>query len=122
MSATGQDELIKLQNKGGVVVATVIHGTFREEKRILAALERLGNIIDSRKNVQVVLDMASVEYLSSAGLGRLVALLKKSMAGGGCLHIATLRAEILELFEVMRLGRIFKIFDTVEEALSAFES
>ena len=95
MSPVDQDELIKLRNEGGVVVAAIVHGTFREEKRILAALERLGGIIDSRQSVKVVLDMTTVEYLSSAGLGRLVALLKKTLSGGGCLHIAALRPEIL---------------------------
>ena len=122
MSPVDQDELIKLRNEGGVVVATIVHGTFREEKRILAALERLGGIIDSRQSVKVVLDMTTVEYLSSAGLGRLVSLLKKTMSGGGCLHIAAIRPEILELFEVMRLTQIFKIFDGVEEAVTALSA
>ena len=116
-----QDELIRLRSDGGAVVAQVVNGTFREERNILAALERLGNIIDSRKNVYIVLDMENVEYLSSAGLGRLVALLKKAMAGGGCLHLAALRDEIRELFDVMRLGQIFKMFDDVESAIAAFE-
>ncbi len=122
MSSIAQDELIKHENRDAVVIATIINGTFREEKRVLEALERLGNIIDARKNVKIVLDMMAVEYLSSAGLGRLVALLKKAMGGGGSLHISTLRPEILELFEVMRLGQIFKIFDNVEEAVGAFEN
>ena len=120
MSDTAQGELIKLRNEGGVVVAKVVNGTFREEKKILLALERLGTIIDSRNKVQMVLDMENVEYLSSAGLGRLVALLKKAMAGGGCLHLAAMRQEIHELFEVMRLGQIFKIFDSVDGAVGEF--
>ena len=121
MSDTAQDELIKLRNEGGVVVAKVVNGTFREEKKILSALERLGGIIDSRSKVHMVLDMENVEYLSSAGLGRLVALLKKSKAGGGCLHLAAMSKEIHELFEVMRLGQIFKIFDAVDQAVAEFD-
>ncbi len=116
------DEMINLRNEGGVVVATVTSGTFHEEKKILAALERLGKVIDERKGVRMVLDLEKVEYLSSAGLGRLVALLKKAMTGGGCLYLATLRDEIRELFEVMRLTEIFKIFPNANEALLALQA
>jgi len=119
MSTTG-DENITLKNEGGVVVATITGGSFHEEKQILGTLERLGKVIDSRSNVQMVLDLQHVEYLSSAGLGRLVALLKKAMAGGGMMTLANVQPEIQELFEVMRLDQIFKIYDTIEEGTAAF--
>ncbi len=122
MNATANDEFISLRNEKGIVIATILGGKFQEEKRILATLKRLGDVIDSHKKVRLVLDLTTVEYLSSAGLGRLVALLKKAMAGGGYLYLAGLRAEIQELFEVMRLNQIFRIFPAVPEALAAFEN
>ena len=117
---TINDEFISFENHDGVVVATIIGGTFQEEKRILATLKKLGEVIDAKQGVRLVLDISSVEYLSSAGLGRLVALLKKAMAGGGSLHLAGLRPEIQELFEVMRLTQIFKLFPDVDQARCAF--
>lgn len=120
MSTTAGDDTIQLSKQGNVVVAKIKGGSFHEEKSILATLERLGEIIDSRENVRMVLDLDTVEYLSSAGLGRLVALLKKSMSGGGCMHLAAVQKDIVELFDVMRLTQIFKIFPTVEEGVAAF--
>ena len=120
MSSTVSDEMFALSSEGGIVVATAKSGSFHEEKQILAALEKLGHEIDSRKGVRMVLNLGKVEYLSSAGLGRLVALLKKAMTGGGNLYLAALRSEIGELFEVMRLTEIFKIFPSTEEALKAY--
>jgi anti-anti-sigma factor len=93
---------------------------FHEEKVILATLEKLGAAIDARNNVQMVVDMSTVEYLSSAGLGRLVGLLKKAVTGGGAVHFACLRPEIRELFEVMQLTKILKLFPTVEAAVAAY--
>ncbi len=116
------DEYIQLKNDGGVVIATIQGGNFQEERRILATLKKLGEVIDAHENVQLVLDMASVEYLSSAGLGRLVALLKKATNGGGSMYIAGLRPEIEELFEVMRLSQIFKLFPTPDDARDAFQA
>ena len=118
--STIQDELIELRNEGPVVIAEFVKGSFRDEKQILVTLEKLGGVIDSREKVQMVLDMSKIEYLSSAGLGRIVSLLKKAMSGGGCLHLAQLAEPIQELFEVMRLTQIFKIFPSVDEAVEAF--
>lgn len=116
-----QDELIELRSVGGVVVASFHRGGFKDEKQILATLERLGKIIDSRKAVRMVVDMTRIDYLSSAGLGRMVSLLKKAMATGGSLYLACMNEQIRELFEVMRLTQIFRIFPTVEAGVEAFE-
>ena len=121
MSSTINDEFLTLSNDDGIVTATIHGGTFQEEKRILATLKNLGDVIESKEKVRLVLDMSSVDYLSSAGLGRLVALLKKAMNGGGCLHLAGLRPEIKELFEVMRLTQIFQLFDDADGAFKAFD-
>ena len=118
--STINDELIELRTEGSVVVAEFIKGSFKDEKQILATLEKLGGVIDSRQNVQMVVDMSKIEYLSSAGLGRMVSLLKKAMAGGGCLHLASLNEPIQELFEVMRLTQIFKIYPDVAAACADF--
>ncbi|MCA8961509.1 MAG: STAS domain-containing protein [Planctomycetes bacterium] len=120
MGTAAGDDTITLTTRGKVVVATIKGGSFHEEKQILATLERLGQIIDSRKNVKMVVDLETVEYLSSAGLGRLVALLKKAMAGGGKVHLANLQSEIQELFDVMRLTQIFSIYPDVDTAAEAF--
>lgn len=119
---TAGDDTISLKTEGSVVIATIKGGSFHEEKEILKTLEKLGDVIDNRKNVRMVLDLENVEYLSSAGLGRLVALLKKALNGGGAIHLANVQPDIRELFEVMRLTQIFKIFPGQNEALNAFEA
>lgn len=121
MAASTHDDVIQLRTEGSVVVASFVKGSFQDEKQILAILERLGTVIDARENVRMVLDMERIEYLSSAGLGRLVSLLKKAMAGGGCLYLARTKPQIKELFDVMRLTQIFKIFDEIEDGVAAYE-
>ncbi|MFQ5655005.1 MAG: STAS domain-containing protein [Planctomycetota bacterium] len=120
MAVRSGEDTIDLRSEGAVVVATIRKGTFRDEKQILPTLERLGKIIDARSKVQMVLDLSHVEYLSSAGLGRLVALLKKARAGGGDLYLAAVNKPIHELLEVMRLTEIFEIHGRIEEAVEAF--
>jgi anti-anti-sigma factor len=116
--ATENSEMIELRNEKGVVVAAITRGAFRDENGVLDALEKLGQVMENRENLNLVLDLSVVEYMSSAGLGRLVACLKKARKGGGDLVLASVRSEIHELLDLMKLTQIFKIVDTVDEGVA----
>lgn len=111
------DDIIHLRNEGGVIVASLRRGTFRDENGVLSALDKLGHSMQDRQHLRMVLDLSVVEHLSSAGLGRLVACLKKARKGGGDLVLAQVRPEILELLELMKLTQIFTVCDTVALAI-----
>ena len=64
--------------------------------------------------------MSNIEYLSSAGLGALVGLLKKVRCNKGELKLCCLHNQIYELFEVMRLEKIFDLFPSQDAALKDF--
>jgi anti-sigma B factor antagonist len=68
---------------------------------------------------QIVLDAGDLDYIDSAGLGVLIALLKRTTERGGDIRIARLRNKARIVFEITRAFKIFEIFDTVEEALGA---
>lgn len=66
---------------------------------------------------QLVLDLAALEFLDSAGLGSLIALLKRLGERGGDVRIANLQKRVRVVFEITRAYKIFEIFDSVDEAL-----
>ncbi|MBM4164934.1 MAG: STAS domain-containing protein [Lentisphaerae bacterium] len=68
---------------------------------------------------QIVLDAGEMDYIDSAGLGVLIALLKRVTERGGDIRIARLGNKARMVFEITRAFKIFEIFDTVEEALGA---
>ena len=68
---------------------------------------------------QIVLDTGELDYIDSAGLGVLIALLKRATERGGDIRIARLPPKARIVFEITRAFKIFEIFDTVEEALGA---
>jgi len=105
-----------------VVVIGFNRGRIRDEREILKMLESLGRYIESKSGLKVVLDLSNVEYLSSAGLGHLVGLLKKCRSRGSVLKLSCLREPILELFEVMRLTKIFEIYPQVDSAVETFKA
>jgi anti-anti-sigma factor len=64
----------------------------------------------------VVLDLADLQYISSAGLGSIVKLYKKVKALGGSVTLCGVRGMVKEVFEVTGLFAIFKVFDSPEAA------
>jgi anti-sigma B factor antagonist len=58
---------------------------------------------------------------SSAALNKLISLNSKVKGAAGRLKLCTLRSEILEVFKLTRLDRVFDIRKTEEDALAAFK-
>ena len=119
MDAT-KDGIVRFGTIGNVAVMSFQRGRIREEREILKALEDLGKYVESHPRAHVLLDLENIEYLSSAGLGNLVGLLKKSRRSQGQFKLCCLQDPILELFEVMRLTKIFEIFEAQEAAVKSF--
>lgn len=67
-----------------------------------------------------VIDLARVDFMDSAGLGALIAVLKRVTERGGDMKVASLQKKPRMVFEITRAYKVFEIHDTVEEALKAF--
>jgi anti-sigma B factor antagonist len=106
----------------GVVVLRFDRGRIRDERELLKALHDLCLFAEPKTDLRMVLDMSNIEYLSSAGLGALVGLLKKIRTNKGALKLCCMHSQIYELFEVMRLEKIFEICGTQDEALQSLRA
>jgi anti-anti-sigma factor len=82
------------------------------EKKLLAMLET------GEKNF--VVDFASMDYISSAGLRVLLMAAKKTKKIGGKVVLSTLSNNVKEVFDIAGFTSIFTIFASQEEALQAF--
>lgn len=68
-------------------------------------------------NQAVVVDLAGVPYLSSAGIRIFLELYKRQNASGGRLMLAAVQPYCREVFKVAGLEGVFSLFETVESAL-----
>jgi len=66
-----------------------------------------------------IVDLSAVEMMDSAGLGALMAVLKRVTENGGDLKIACLQKKPRMVFEITRAYKVFEILDTVDEAVAA---
>ena len=67
----------------------------------------------------LVIDMESVDFLDSTGLGVLVGGLKRVRAHDGSLRLVCTQERILKIFRITGLTKVFPIHASVEEALAA---
>jgi anti-sigma B factor antagonist len=81
--------------------------------------ERLGELVDVGHR-RIVLDISSVEFIDSSGLGAIVSLLKQ-VAGDGDLVICGARETVMSMFKLTRLDKVFRLVGGVSEALAALE-
>lgn len=69
-----------------------------------------------------VIDMTAVDFMDSAGLGSLVAVLKRINERGGEMRLACLQEKVQMVFEVTRACKVFSMYATLRDALAAFRS
>lgn len=82
----------------------------------------LGSVLMSEieaGHIQIVLDLAGVDYMSSAGLREIVAALKQ-VQGTGDVRIAQPSYRVREVLEMAGLDTVLQIFPTQTEALSSY--
>ena len=102
---------------------TVVH--FRDHKIVEDVnIQQLGqemfHLVEVDNRNKVLLNFSSVDFLSSAALGKLITLDKKMKAHGGALKLSNIRPEIYEVFAITKLNRLFDIKDDEADALVAF--
>jgi len=71
---------------------------------------------------QIVLNMANVTYIDSAGLGTLVACYNNARSQGATLKLANLGAKSKEVLQIARVMPFFDIFDTDSAAVASFSA
>jgi anti-sigma B factor antagonist len=79
----------------------------------------LSKLLGDGRN-KIVLDLQSVDYLSSAGLRALVKALKDAQGSGGDVHLASVSEPIEVILRTVGMMQMFKMYSTSEEAAAGF--
>lgn len=69
---------------------------------------------------RVVLNMSQMKFVDSSGLGALISCLREVNEQKGQLKLCAMTRSVRALFELMRMNRVFDIFETQDEAISSF--
>jgi len=69
---------------------------------------------------QIIADLSSVSFIDSTALATLVKGMKRCRQHGGDLYICGMVKTVRIIFELTRLDKAFRIFETRSEAVNAF--
>jgi anti-anti-sigma factor len=69
---------------------------------------------------KMVLDMAEVRYICSAGLRTLADVFTKNREQGGDLKLVALNPKVLRVFRIIGFDKFFSVYDTIEAASADF--
>ena len=69
---------------------------------------------------KMVLDMAEVRYIGSAGLRTMADVLTKNMEAGGDLKLVAVNRKVLRVLRIIGFDKFFSIYDSFREAKADF--
>jgi len=85
-----------------------------------AAIREVVRDLLARGRKKIVLDLADVDYIDSAGLGALVSAFTSVRNDGGDLKLVYLTKKVQDLLQMTKLYTVFEIFDDETAAIKSF--
>ena len=104
-----------------VTVVEFMDNKILDEMNIAQIEESLGALISEKDRPKLLLDFRNVDHLSSAALGTLINVNSRLKKLNGQLRLAEIKPQIMEVFTITKLNRLFRICQTRPEALGTFE-
>jgi len=72
-------------------------------------------------NARLLLDLSFIEFIDSSGLGAIISLLKL-VDGKGDISLCGIREQVMSLFKLTRMDRIFRFYASSAEAVGAMNA
>jgi anti-sigma B factor antagonist len=72
-------------------------------------------------NTRILLDLSCIDFIDSSGLGAIISILKQ-LDGKGDIFLCGIRDQVMSLFKLTRMDRIFRIYATTTEAVEAMKN
>ncbi|PIQ08302.1 MAG: anti-anti-sigma factor [Ignavibacteriales bacterium CG18_big_fil_WC_8_21_14_2_50_31_20] len=111
---------IKSSEKYGAVVIT-LKGNVMGGPEAQEFHDLLGSLLDEKKS-NIIIDLGSVKFMNSTGLGMLISGYTSVKNKGGVLKLANATDKINSLLVITKLITIFENFNSVDEAANSFKA
>ena len=83
----------------------------------------LEEVIDSllkRDRFNVIIDLAGVDYISSAGWGIFISHIKEVRSNGGDIKLANMISNVHEIYELLEFDNVLTAYSSVDDARDSF--
>lgn len=100
--------------------ATIVTVKGRMDAITTPAFEKSLNELIAGGEIRFVVELAGLDYISSAGLRGILAAAKALKSKGGEIRFANVGGAVKEVFDISGFGSIFRMHDSVAAALAGF--
>ena len=110
-------DFLSVQAHDNIVLARPEKDRLLDAAAIAVLSADLDKLVDRYPKISLDLDLGAVQSLSSAMLGKLVALHKAVKAAKGRMALAGVKPSIMPLFTVTKLDRLFEFYPEAQEVI-----
>jgi len=115
-----QSSFFDIQQQEDITFLCMLPSRLTEEENLEQLDRDLSMLTGSYRVRNLVLDLTSVQYMSSAAIGKLISLHRRLGREDGQLVLCNLQQEVSETLETSNLLTYFKVAPTAVDALSFF--
>ena len=83
-------------------------------------LKTVVNELVQENGLRLLIDMEKTRFVDSSGCLELLTLLKLLRTNQGDMKIARPSPQVLNVFELIQLNKLFEIYDSLESAIDSF--
>ncbi|WP_235908400.1 STAS domain-containing protein [Roseiconus nitratireducens] len=109
------------ETNGEILVVGFMDSKILDSQRIEQVGRELQDAVPQAMHKKLLLNFRGVSFMSSAMITKLVMLNKTCKAQGVALKFCEVSPNVLEVFKITKLNKLFDIQTTEEKALSSFE-
>ena len=111
---------ISERNDGKVTILSLTGKVTLGEGDVLLK-DKLHSLLNQGRK-DVLLNLADVNYVDSAGLGAIVSAYTTVTRAGGSLKLANITKKLQDLLSITKLLTVFETFDSEDEALRSYKN
>ncbi len=110
--------ILTTENRANATLVTMTEKRL-DAKIAVAFKEEMAAIINAGATL-LVLDLSNVGFVDSSGLGAIVTSLKL-LGRKGDLLVAGVKSDVMTMFTLTRMDRVFQLFPTADDAVKSLE-
>ncbi len=114
-------QYFEVKTVNGVTIVRFLNmPTVVESKEIREIGAQLSDLLEGQSHAKSLINLSDIPWLPSAMLGELIGLSKKLARLNGDLKLCCVAPELMDIFRVTKVERLFAIYGTEQAALDSF--
>ena len=113
-------KLLTAETIGNVGVVRFATSRILDASNVDQLGEEFTHLVKDESMTKMVVNFQNIEYMSSAVIGKLITLNKSIATAGGKVKFCCIDEGVMEIFTIMRLDKLIKIYENEEGALDSF--